>query len=438
MDDIIYIVGLFISSLVSVSIIFDFMNKLFERNYKDKKLYYVLARIVFIIILAAINAVHISFLNLFAALLISWYLGFKLYSGNIKRIVFYNVCLFLCVGACESFGMAFIHFLFKLLDIEIISIKMNIFLDLTANQIFVIFIYRLFLLQVLKKKEIKELTHKQYFISIIYTLFSLLNIYSMYILLSASSAPRDIILAMINSVGIVIINTYFINILEVTSEINQLQYENNLFLQQTKMQYQYYDQLEQQYRESLSILHDVKKHIWSIEELIRNQEIEKANEYTTNLNGIIGSFEMNYFSDNRMLNIILNDKKRLAEQNNIEFNCTLDNADLNFIDNIDLTTIFANLLDNSIEACMELEGEKCIFVQVGAFNNLVVINIKNTMTNEPIYVGLNMKSTKKNHGGLGIGNVMKVVNKYNGDFNIQREGNLFACNIVLSKLGRFM
>lgn len=437
MDNAIYFVGLFLSSLVSVSIIFDFMNKLFERNYKNQKTF-LMAKIVFIAILAIVNAMNISFLNLFVALLVSGYLGKKYYSGNIKRIIFYNVCLFLCVGACESLGMALFQFLLKLLEVEIVSRKVNTFIDLTANQIFVVFIYRLLLLQILEKKDIKELTHKQYFISILYTLFSLINVYSMYILLSTSYTHRDIILVMVNSVGIVMINTYFINILEVTSEINQLQYENNLFLQQSKMQYQYYDQLEQQYRESLSILHDVKRHIWSIEELYRNKEIETAKEYTSNLNCIIGSFEMNDFTDNRMLNIIINDKKRLAEQNNIDFNCLIDNVDLNFIDNIDLTTIFANLLDNSIEACMELEREKCIFVQVGAFNNLVVINIKNTMTNEPIHIGLKMKSSKKNHGGFGIGNVVKVVNRYNGDIDIQREGNMFTCNIVISKLGRFM
>ncbi len=437
MDDIIYIVGLLISSLVSVSIIFDFMNKLFERTYKNKKIYQ-FVKLLFIVILATVNAVHISFLNFFVTLALAVFLGIKLFSGNSKRIIIYNICLILCIGACEFSGLVFIHFFLNIFEIKIVSTEMNVFLDLAANQIFVIFIYRLIIIQVLKKKEIKELTHKQYFISILYTLFSLLNLYSMYILISASSKHRDIVLVMINSVGTVVLNTYFINLLEITSEINQLQFENNLFLQQSKMQYLYYDHLEQQYRESLSILHDVKRHIWSIEELYRNKEIETAEEYTTNINSIIGSFEMNYFSDNRMLNIILNDKKRIAENNNIVFNCMIDNVDLKFIDNIDLTTIFANLLDNSIEACMELEGEKCIFVHVGAFNNLVVINIKNTMTDEPIYVGLKMKSSKKNHGGFGIGNVLKVVNKYNGDIDIQREGNMFACNIVISKLGRYM
>jgi sensor histidine kinase regulating citrate/malate metabolism len=202
------------------------------------------------------------------------------------------------------------------------------------------------------------------------------------------------------------------------------------------MQYHYYDYLEQQYRESLSVLHDVKRHIWAIEELYRNKENETAIEYTKNINDIIYSFEMNEFTDNRMLNIILNDKKRVAEQNNIAFLCKVDNIDLSFIDNIDLTTIFANLLDNAIEACMGIVDEKKIIVQVGAFNNLIMINIKNTVKVIPVIIGTDIKSSKENHNGLGLGNVTKVINKYNGDFNIQFIDNMFECNIVVSKQGR--
>jgi Histidine kinase-, DNA gyrase B-, and HSP90-like ATPase. len=435
MSDIVYIVGLLISGFVSVSIILDFMDKVFERVYKEKWKYYI-AKASYVILLAGVNSLNNGWLNIITTVGLAAFVGFMLYSGNRKKIFFYNLCLIICMGACELVGIAILHYIYQLFQVHVISEKMKEFLDQTINQVFVIFIYDIFLLQILRKKDIRDLTYKQYFLSYLYAVFSMVNIYTLHIILGKTSSKAEILLVVFTTVGIVIINACFLNILEFISEINQLQYQNHLFVQQSRMQYKYYDKLELQYRDSLRILHDVKRHMWAIEELYRNKEEETAAEYTKNVNEIIGSFKMNEFTDNRMLNIILNDKKRIAEQHQITFTCKIEQTDLNFIEYIDLTTIFANLLDNAIEACLEVTGERVILVQVGTFNNLVMINIKNTMKDMPLGIGDDIKSSKSGHEGLGLGNVRKVVNKYYGDFNIQKEGNLCSCNIVLSKQGK--
>jgi sensor histidine kinase regulating citrate/malate metabolism len=256
------------------------------------------------------------------------------------------------------------------------------------------------------------------------------------VLIRDNYSDGEFLLVLITITGIVIINTHFLKFLEFASENNRLQYENNLFIQQSKMQYQYYDNIEQQYRESLSILHDVKRHIQAIEDLYQHKENETAAEYSQKISHKLDSFRLNEYSENRMLNIILNDKMRVAELRNINFNCKIEEVNLDFIDHIDLTTIFANLLDNAIEACQSVEGDKSILVQVGSFNNLIVINIKNTLNESISDIGVHMKSRKKNHNGIGLPNVMKVIGSYNGDFDVQREGNLFVCSIILSRQGR--
>ncbi len=436
MRELIILMGLFLSSLVSVSILSDFMDRVFERTYSSK-LIYRMVKVIFIVVLGGVNAFSNEWLNLFTVLVGSEIIGLKLFTGNKKDIMLYNVILVICSIACESVGIALLHFIYQIFH-TIPSEEMRSFFDITISQIIVIFIYHLVLLQIIKKKNIRDLTHKQYFFSLLYALFSMINVYILSVLLQDTSSESEIITVLITIVGIVIINTHFVKILEFVSENNRLQYENNLSIQQSRMQYQYYDYLEQQYREALSILHDVKRHIWAIEELYKNKESATAIEYTNNIGNILNSFKLNEYTENRVLNIILNDKIRLAEQNNIVFTCTIDDINLDFIENIDLTTIFANLLDNAIEACSELKGEKFIIVQVGAFNNLVVINIKNSIEDLLKDIGLNMKSSKKNHGGIGIPNVKKVISKYNGDFNIQREGNMIVCSIVISKQGRGM
>lgn len=429
------IVGLLLSSLVSVSIVFDFLDTLFDRLYADRKIYNIV-KSVFIIILAGINSLDNVWINLISVVIISELISIKLYVGDRNKIFVYLIILIVCMGACESIGIVLLHLIYYALNITIESVQMRSLFDITTTQLLVIFINHLVILQIMKRKKINDLTNQQYLITFIYTIFSIANIYILSLLLNKTSTESEIILVLFTIVGIIFTNSHLLKILEFASENNRLQYENNLFLQQSRMQYQYYDNLESQYRESLSIIHDAKRHIRAIEELYNHKEIETATLYSRNITEKLDSFQINEYTDNRVLNIILNDKMRLSEQNNIQFTCKIEDVDLQFIDNIDLTTIFANLLDNAIEACLDLQGEKLIILQVGAFNNLIVINIKNTMDETVSDMGIIMKTNKKNHSGIGIPNVMKVVNKYNGDFNIQKEGNMFVCSIVLSRKGR--
>ncbi|MFU0826885.1 MAG: HATPase-c-5 domain-containing protein [Lachnoclostridium sp.] len=427
-------VGLLLSGIVSVSIIMDFMDKLLERNSKKKAVYH-FAKAGFVLLLAGVNALHNGWLNLITVIGISQGIAVTLYYGRALKKLFYIICIVFSMSACESIGIVLLNYLYKQFPLAITSIQMRSLFNITITQIIVIFISHTIILKIIKKKNITQLTYSQYLFSFIYALASVINIYILSVLIRDNYSDAEFLLTLITITSIVIINTYLLKLLEYASENNRLQYENNLFLEQSRMQYKYYDNIEQQYRESLSILHDVKRHIRTIEELYRHKENETAAEYSKKISHKLDSFKLNEYSENRLLNIILNDKMRLAEQNNIKFLCKIDDVDLSFIDHVDLTTIFANLLDNAIEACQAVNGDREILVQVGSFNNLIVINIKNTIKEGLTNIGLHMKSSKKNHKGIGLPNVMKVVDDYNGDINVRREGNMFVCSIILSRQG---
>lgn len=446
MSELIYFVGLLLSSFVSVHIIMDFLKNLFEQVYKGRV--YTITEVAYILVLAGINELKNEWFNLITVLAISGIIAVKLYEGKLVRKFVYIIILVILMSACESIGIALLHFIYQISHISISTERMQAFFELTFSQVIVVFISHIAIIRIFKRKKLNNLTSRQYLMTFVYAVFSVVNIYSLSILMKNIYTNSEIICVMITIAGIVVTNTYFLNILEYESENNRLLYENQLFIQQSRMQYLYYDNLENQYRESLSIIHDVKRHIRAIEELYEQRENETALEYAVTISSRLDAFKLNEYTSNRVLNIILNDKLKIAEQNNIEFICKIEDVNLSFIDNIDLTTIFANLLDNALEACMEKAGDKFIQVQVGSFHNLVAINIKNTMdeTKENKTQGIDFYfenpnldtqlAIKKNHSGIGLPNVTKVVKKYNGDFNIEKDGQIFTCTIILSKQGR--
>lgn len=78
------------------------------------------------------------------------------------------------------------------------------------------------------------------------------------------------------------------------------------------------------------------------------------------------------------MDILLTDKTVIMKEKSIEYEIKVDNVNLDFIEAIDVTTIFGNLLDNAIEACEEVKQERCIHIKVNAFHEMIVIRIENS------------------------------------------------------------
>jgi two-component system sensor histidine kinase AgrC len=97
----------------------------------------------------------------------------------------------------------------------------------------------------------------------------------------------------------------------------------------------------------------------------------------------------------------------------------------------DITTIFANLLDNAIEATMKLNEDRKINVTARKFGDIISLSIVNTFDVSTIVNIDNIKSSKGDRNGIGIPNVKKAVAKYNGTLSIEAQCGVFVANIIL-------
>jgi len=217
---------------------------------------------------------------------------------------------------------------------------------------------------------------------------------------------------------------------------NSLQLENEITLmqQRTDMQYNYYQQLEIEYKKSQNIMHDIKNHIKVLERLYQSGQNAEGLEYAERISEIVEGLGMKFKSNNRILNIIVNEKIRICKDGHIDFTYLVENIDLSFISDMDVTTIFANLLDNAIEACNKIVDEtKQITLRVYQFNNMIIINLINSIDNAPVQDEGKLISSKKNHKAIGLSNVSAAVEKYDGDINIEIEQKNFSVSIMIPK-----
>jgi sensor histidine kinase regulating citrate/malate metabolism len=216
------------------------------------------------------------------------------------------------------------------------------------------------------------------------------------------------------------------------SKSDQLENDMLLMKQRDDMQYSYYQQLEVEYNNSQKIVHDIKNHIKVIERLYSMNQFSESLEYAQKIYDIVDQLGMKFKSNNRILNIIVNEKMKMCQLHNIKFIYTVENVNLDFISDIDITTIFANILDNAIEACLKIKSvDKQIEFRLYRFNDMIVINLINSIETLPAKYGDEFISTKKDHKAIGLANVKACVKKYDGDFNVNFEQGKFSISIML-------
>jgi sensor histidine kinase regulating citrate/malate metabolism len=277
---------------------------------------------------------------------------------------------------------------------------------------------------------------KQFAVLLIVPIINITLVYVIIILANESDNKHalinDDIIIILVSLILLLISIFVIYFFEYIAKANKLENDLKLIEQQRQMQYNYYNQLEVKYEQSQKIMHDVNNHMKTIEQLYKSDNNGEGFAYTQIMFCKIKELGMTFKCQSKILTIIINDKMQLCRLKGIEFKCETEDMDLSFIDNIDITTLFANLLDNAIEAYSQIEkGEKWIDLKLYSFNEMVVIDIINTTDKISIKNNNKIRSSKKNHTGVWLSNIESVVNKYKGDLNIEIIPNQFRVSIML-------
>ncbi len=262
---------------------------------------------------------------------------------------------------------------------------------------------------------------------LIFVFYYLLFIYS------ASATNSSKIIFATGSIFSVIMIIFLI----VKISISSKNYEDTSILleKQLNNQVEYYEKINNIYNEFRSFRHDYKNHILCLRNLIADNNISDAVDYLNELSKTADNKQKYFDTGNNMINALLTDKSDNASSSNIniEFNGLIPESG---IKNIDLCTIFANAIDNAIEACKKDSSNSIKTISIES-------NIKKgyyflTITN-PFFEDINIDSngkiqtskSDKEHHGFGVLNIKNTVNKYDGHTEIDNSNKMFCLKIDL-------
>ncbi|MDE7365473.1 MAG: GHKL domain-containing protein [Ruminococcus sp.] len=230
--------------------------------------------------------------------------------------------------------------------------------------------------------------------------------------------------------GYTFINLLVAYLIFKTAKNGEIKYENELLQQQSMTQMMLYKDLLEKYDESQRTAHDFKRHLKTLLGLISNED--RARKYLAEFMEETEKMKPQFKSRNAILDVIINHKILQAELKEIEFTVDYSDVDMGFISDMDITIMLANALDNSYEAVEAIEkNRRQVKLIITRMSDFLLINISNSYNNVEQKPDGKFLTTKKNHSGLGLKNVQKAVEKYDGIYKAEVVEDKFKVKITI-------
>lgn len=186
-------------------------------------------------------------------------------------------------------------------------------------------------------------------------------------------------------------------------------------------------------RSSLSVinskLHDLRHQIEDFQDRITQDELARFQSAVT-------SYDSLFDTGNRVLDIILYEKKTICIDKGINFSSLADGSVVGHIDNTSLYALLSNAINNAIEASLIIEKEDR-FIGVNIYQKLGIGYIEVTNRFDGVVNKdkeghlLTRKKDDKQIHGLGYTSMKYIAEKYNGYIFYNIEEYIYTLTIVL-------
>ncbi len=191
-----------------------------------------------------------------------------------------------------------------------------------------------------------------------------------------------------------------------------------------------------QSRESIELInykyHDLKHQI----AFLRSEnDPAKREEFLNRMEDEIRQYEAQNKTGNQVLDTVLTTKSLYCAKHGITFTCVADGTLLDFMDVMDICSIFGNALDNAIECELKIpdKEKRLIHVTVSKQKNFLILRFENYYEEALQYKEGTLVTTKKDkeYHGYGLKSIRYTVNKYDGAVSIDTNKNWFDLKILI-------
>lgn len=193
---------------------------------------------------------------------------------------------------------------------------------------------------------------------------------------------------------------------------------------------------EQRLRETSKLRHEFRNHITALHLMYKNGDLSELEKTFSELDGRQSAILQTQFTDNFVINCLLQSASVKAADNNIRFDAHVNAPEKLGIGSDDLCVFIMNMLDNATEACMRLDDTSKRYIKFRAElrNGYLAISCVNSFdgkTNENSKGELKTTKTESRLHGFGLREMRRIAEKYDSVLNISYSKDTFTAETAL-------
>lgn len=219
-------------------------------------------------------------------------------------------------------------------------------------------------------------------------------------------------------VALMVVNLILLALYNHLQKTNENYLTLQLSLQKEQADAAYYTALQEQYENQRILVHDIKKHLSTIDAIAKQSGSVEIENYVASLDAAFASSSQAKLCADPILNLVLLRFREDCKKQGVSLHCDVRENVSEFMDATSITALYGNLLSNSLEASTQSQ-EKQIELSVtrNADQSVILVSVVNTCDTAPAADNnggfFTRKADRISHG-IGLKSIDRVVKKYNG------------------------
>lgn len=210
--------------------------------------------------------------------------------------------------------------------------------------------------------------------------------------------------------------------------LSELQVENK------QNQLQAFKDMQSLYERQGRKLHDYKKQLSTVQELLKNGDVKTAIDYIGELTKSISVEASEVNVGHPVINAVLNQQYRVAKGKNIGMTFAVGDLHEIMINDDDIVILLGNLLENAVHECEKLVAsgrDVSVSVKFIVKDGHIILTVRNPVLNKVEILENKVLIPSQDGHGIGLPNVEIVVEKYGGTFVISCDEKEFTAVAVI-------
>lgn len=304
-------------------------------------------------------------------------------------------------------------------------------------------LFTLFMIICLKKffqnENVKDLSNKYNITLLLIPIGSMFVVYNTFMLSVDINKKVHIKESLTSLIIILLINIVIFKLYLVMSKEKELEKYNAVYEQQLELCTQHMREKENIMMDFRNARHDIKQHVIVLIEMLDNNQNESAIDYLRKLINIVPLNNLGISrTDNIVVDSLINAKYAIALKEKIKFNVDIHiPMQLPFY-SADLSILLGNILDNAIEASLQVtEDNRYIKLFMKFEMNVLIITVVNAYNGKLVKNRNGKIVTSKaetRYHGIGLESVQKVATKYHGSVVVETKQKVFTIKVILCDL----